>query len=700
MANQAIATVVSVSGTAYARGEDGQLREIKPGDVLLEGETVVTPNGGSVELALEDGSSLAVAEVPELLLTRDIVAERAASAAESAVEDETVEALLPNLEGEGDILEGLEATAAGAAGAGGAGGGASEGSNFVRLARIAEDTPELSSLVEPSSLAAGTADVPADSTIGVDVEADAAETTEDQPVIIAVLDNDTYADGGVVESVTQPGNGSVTVNANGTVTYTPNEGFVGEDTFTYTSITPDGGAGGTATVTVTVTPTDVPEPPAVPVVSVSIGDASVAEGGVAEVRVTLSAATDSVVTVVFSSADGTATVVGGDYDPVSGTLVFAAGETEKVILVQTNQDSEQEGSEFLTLSIDSATGATVGDGDGRVEIVDNFLPTITINQVRVSEGDVAELTLTLSEAVSGAVTVAFVTQDDSATVIGGDYDAASGTITFTPGSTTAVIQIQTNDDDLVESLERGFVNLSNPVGATLANNQGIFTIVDSTEPPPPPPPPPPPSPPSPVFSVADVSVSEGSVAVVTITRSGDTSQAQTVDVSTVVPQVGVDTAEANDFTTLQTTTVTFAPGQQTATVEISTVSDEVFEGAETFRVELSNPTNGAVVSEDAFGTVTILDDGSGPDPDPENPENGPDDDRPTLTIGDVVAEEGSNAVFAVTVDKASEAAFDVRFVAAVLAGNTAEAADFDAANLVVSYGSDPEQVITANEDGT
>lgn len=354
MANQAIATVVSVSGTAYARGEDGQLREIKPGDVLLEGETVVTPNGGSVELALEDGSSLAVAEVPELLLTRDIVAERAASAAESAVEDETVEALLANLEGEGDILEGLEATAAGAAGAGG---GASEGSNFVRLTRIAEDTPELSSLVEPSSLAAGTADVPADSTIGVDVEADAAETTEDQPVIIAVLDNDTYADGGVVESVTQPGNGSVTVNANGTVTYTPNEGFVGEDTFTYTSITPDGGAGGTATVTVTVTPTDVPEPPAVPVVSVSIGDASVAEGGVAEVRVTLSAATDSVVTVVFSSADGTATVVGGDYDPVSGTLVFAAGETEKVILVQTNQDSEQEGSEFLTLSIDSATGA-------------------------------------------------------------------------------------------------------------------------------------------------------------------------------------------------------------------------------------------------------------------------------------------------------------------------------------------------------
>lgn len=130
MADTAIATVTAITGKAYARSADGELRELKPGDVLLEGETVVTPNGGAVELALVDGVPLVVSEVPEMTLTRDIVAERAATADESAVEDETVAAVLAALEGDGDILDQLDATAAGAGGAG----GGNDGHSFVRLA--------------------------------------------------------------------------------------------------------------------------------------------------------------------------------------------------------------------------------------------------------------------------------------------------------------------------------------------------------------------------------------------------------------------------------------------------------------------------------------------------------------------------------------------------------------------------------------
>lgn len=156
MADVAIATVVAVIGKAYARNADGELRELKPGDVLLEGETVVTPDGGSVELALADGSPFVVADVPEMLLTRDIVAERAAGAEESAIEDETITALLAALEGDGDILEGLEATAAGA---GGAGGGEGEGSSFIRLARIVEETDEFTGL---AAFDGGSGDLPED----------------------------------------------------------------------------------------------------------------------------------------------------------------------------------------------------------------------------------------------------------------------------------------------------------------------------------------------------------------------------------------------------------------------------------------------------------------------------------------------------------------------------------------------------------
>ena len=99
----AIATVVAVTGKAYARNADGELREIRPGDVLLEGETVVTPDGGSVELSLSDGSPLVVTDVPEMTLTPDLVADTAAGADESAVQDETIDVTL-TFENAGEIM--------------------------------------------------------------------------------------------------------------------------------------------------------------------------------------------------------------------------------------------------------------------------------------------------------------------------------------------------------------------------------------------------------------------------------------------------------------------------------------------------------------------------------------------------------------------------------------------------------------------
>jgi hypothetical protein len=57
--------------------------------------------------------------------------------------------------------------------------------------------------------------------------------------------------------VTQPANGSVVVNADGSVTYTPDGDFSGTDTFTYTVCDPDGLCD-TGTVTVTVNPVNDP----------------------------------------------------------------------------------------------------------------------------------------------------------------------------------------------------------------------------------------------------------------------------------------------------------------------------------------------------------------------------------------------------------------------------------------------------------
>ncbi|MBF4275200.1 Ig-like domain-containing protein, partial [Vibrio anguillarum] len=80
---------------------------------------------------------------------------------------------------------------------------------------------------------------------------DVLNTDEDTSGSINVLDNDTFGDNASVTGVTQGANGTVTFNADGTVTYTPNEDYHGSDSFTYTVTTAAGNVE-TATVNVTV----------------------------------------------------------------------------------------------------------------------------------------------------------------------------------------------------------------------------------------------------------------------------------------------------------------------------------------------------------------------------------------------------------------------------------------------------------------
>src|SRR5262249_50282433 len=72
---------------------------------------------------------------------------------------------------------------------------------------------------------------------------DTAMTDEDTPVVINVLGNDSDVDGDplTVSAVTQGAHGSVSINADGTLTYTPPANFNGSDAFTYTVTDRNGG---------------------------------------------------------------------------------------------------------------------------------------------------------------------------------------------------------------------------------------------------------------------------------------------------------------------------------------------------------------------------------------------------------------------------------------------------------------------------
>jgi VCBS repeat-containing protein len=88
-----------------------------------------------------------------------------------------------------------------------------------------------------------------DAPVAVD---DSATTSQDNSVLVAVLANDTDVDGNplTVTIVSGPANGAA-VEADGSITYTPNPGFTGTDSFTYTAS--DGSLADEAQVTIDVT---------------------------------------------------------------------------------------------------------------------------------------------------------------------------------------------------------------------------------------------------------------------------------------------------------------------------------------------------------------------------------------------------------------------------------------------------------------
>ena len=189
--------------------------------------------------------------------------------------------------------------------------------------------------------------------------------------------------------------------------------------------------------------------------TLSINDVAVAEGNAGTTTlgftVTLSAVSGQTVTVGYATANGTATMADGDYLAASGTLTFAPGVTTQPVSVTVNGDVKAEPNETLLVNLTVPTNATILDDQGTGTITnDDGVPTLSINDVAVAEGNAGTTTLgfTVSlSAVSGqTVTVDYATANGTATTADGDYLAASGTLTFAPGVTTRPVNVTVNGD--------------------------------------------------------------------------------------------------------------------------------------------------------------------------------------------------------------------------------------------------------------
>jgi len=190
--------------------------------------------------------------------------------------------------------------------------------------------------------------------------------------------------------------------------------------------------------------------------------------------------------VNYTTADNTATA-GSDYVTTSGTVTFTPGQTSQPVSVTINGDTTLEPNETFNVNLSGAANATISDNQGTGTITnDDAQPSISVNDVSVSEGNSgatsAGFTASLSNASSQTITVNYATADNTARA-GVDYVATSGTLTFTPGQTSQPLSVTVNGDLLNEEAALTFnVDLLAATNATIADNQGVGTIVDDDAP--------------------------------------------------------------------------------------------------------------------------------------------------------------------------------------------------------------------------
>ena len=359
--------------------------------------------------------------------------------------------------------------------------------------------------------------------------------------------------------------------------------------------------------------------------------------------VTLSAASTQQVSVQFATADGTATA-GSDYVAKSEVLSFTPGQTSKSISVTVLANTAGEADETFLVNLSNPTNAVLLDAQGLGTIL-NDDTTIRISDAGViDEGNggtaTAAFTVSLSAAVDHEVRVNYATANSSAAA-GSDYVSAGGTLVFAPGDTAKTITALIVGDRIDEADETFVVNLSSPVGAQIADTQGIATIRDDD--------------PQPAVSVTDASIAEGASGTKSLNfvvkLSAPSGRSVTVSYATAN-----GTAAAGSDYAAKSGTVTFNAGSTSQTVSIAVNGDALAEPDETLTLNLTGASGATIADNQAVGT--ILDDDC-------------------LSIGDATVTEGSSGTVDVvfTVGLAIALPYEVRV-------------DYATANSTATAGSD------------
>ncbi len=455
---------------------------------------------------------------------------------------------------------------------------------------------------------------------------DSTSTSQNNPVTFPFLSNDTDPDGDTVlidsfDSNSTNG-GSVSLNNDGTFTYTPPTDFIGTDTFTYTV---NDGNGGTdsATVTISVTaatpsnnPPNAGEDSATttsntPVtIDVLANDSDPDEDDISIISADSISANNGNITV---NPDNTVT-----YTPADG---FTGTDTFTYTI-----DDGNDGTDSATVTVNvNPLPSTFAFTNDLYSINENG--TLAGDSIQIERsGDtsgIASVQVQLTDVIATGASTPFT----DTTLGTQDFDNTPITVTFSPGQTFADVPVDINDDTAPESTEELNLNLvTDPTTGTI-DDTATLQIIDNDDV---------------SISINDVTVNENEgIAEFTISLSQPIFDDVTVNYST-----GDDTAIAGQDYTAVNNTITIPETQTTATVTVSILNDDIDEQNETFNVNLSNAVN-AVIS-DSIGVGTIIDD--------DEPV------VPNISINDItVNETDGNAFFTVSLDRSSNQIINLNY---------------------------------------
>ncbi|MFT3809276.1 MAG: Calx-beta domain-containing protein [Micropepsaceae bacterium] len=389
--------------------------------------------------------------------------------------------------------------------------------------------------------------------------------------------------------------------------------------------------------------------------SISINDVVLAEGNSGTSVQTFTVSLDGPappggVTFDIATADGSAVTTGaataGGSDYVAKSLTgqtIPAGNSSYTFTVTQNGDTTTEGNDTFLVNISNVTNATIADGQGVGTISnDDAAPSLTINDVSLLEGNSgttnAVFTVTASNTTILNMGVTVSAASGTATA-GTDFTALFGVVTIPPGQTTTTAYfVPVNGDIDVEDDETFFVNLTNPINATIADNQGVGTILNDDS--------------VPNISISNATVNEGNSGTTSANFTVSLNAASSQPVSVYYATASGTASDTSDFGPLADT-LTFTPGQTTKTITVFVNGDTTYENNETYTVNLSSPSGGVIADNQGLGTISN------------------DDAAPSLAINDVsVSEAAGTATFTVTRTGPTEVAATVNYATA---NNTATA---------------------------